>query len=460
MLIRARPYLDAERLVQLLASGAWDDASPIGAFEREFCNRIQSVRAFAIHQGRSALMLGLKALGLSRGDEIVVQSLICSTVLDAILATGVTPVLVGNSLEDYQVNTGAVRNSITKRTKAILVAHLYGIPCEIGEFVQIAKKTGCYLIEDCAHCLGAQYDGRPIGSFGHIAFHSFNFDKPLSIGQGGMLAINDDRVLEKAKSVLSRHARVSTTTERQIILRLLVRYLLTARDAYAQLSDVMTSTRVGSPRLLAVVDDMVKEGARVHDITRVATEQLLSYRKQPSWYERAARSDTMRAIKRAATRWIPAATRGDGSIDQPNLLMNSLRCAVGLQQSEGLDRAVSQRNARAEYLSTKLDTEKYQVPRIGDKRTPSYLRYTILAKTIGARRSVEHRAFREGYEISNFNWPRPAHDFALYRRAARLHTGSLADTDQIVSRMLNIPIHTHVTSEDLDAMLEILDGED
>jgi hypothetical protein len=156
--------------------------------------------------------LALKILKVTKGDEVIVQSLICAVAIDAILEVGATPVLVDNLIEDCNVSPLEIRKKITPKTKTI------------------ARENNCYLIEDCAHSLGAKYRGKNVGTFGDISFFSFNFDKPLSTGDGGMLIINNKELIDDAKAVIDNYKRVPLVDDKAIIYGLLVQHLLTQKE--------------------------------------------------------------------------------------------------------------------------------------------------------------------------------------------------------------------------------------
>ncbi|HOI14179.1 MAG TPA: aminotransferase class I/II-fold pyridoxal phosphate-dependent enzyme, partial [Methanoculleus sp.] len=190
MLARSRAHLNTEEIIATLSREDLEDVSHVRTFESRFCDYIGAERCYATNQARAALLIALRALDLSPGDEVLVPDFTYEGVVDAVLESGATPVFVEPALQDFNVPASHFAAKMTERTRAVIVTHLFGIPCEIGDLPAIARENGCVVIEDCAQCLGAEYKGRPVGSFGDFAVVSFNYEKHLTTGEGGMLAVN------------------------------------------------------------------------------------------------------------------------------------------------------------------------------------------------------------------------------------------------------------------------------
>ena len=141
MLVRAKPFLDTSAVRSYLVSLGDENHTTVKEFENKFLSVVGSSYAIAVNQGRSALLLGLKSLNIKPGDEIIVQSFICKVVIDAIIEAGGTPKLVDSSLSDFNVSPNDIRDRITTKTRAIIVAHLYGIPSDIQSITEIAKEN-------------------------------------------------------------------------------------------------------------------------------------------------------------------------------------------------------------------------------------------------------------------------------------------------------------------------------
>lgn len=168
-------------------------------FEREYADYVGAKYAVAVANGTVALELALHALGVGHGDEVITTSRTYIASASCIVMRGALPVVVDVDRDSGNICPDAIRAAITPRTRAIVVVHLAGWPCEMDEIMEIAQEYGLKVIEDCAQAHGATYKGRAVGSIGHAAAFSFCQDKILSTGgEGGMLTTNDEAVWERA----------------------------------------------------------------------------------------------------------------------------------------------------------------------------------------------------------------------------------------------------------------------
>lgn len=157
--------------------------------EQWFCRYFSVSEAVSFNSARSALLGILKSFGIGAGDEVLVQAFTCVAVPNSVLWTGAKPVFVDIDTS-LNMDVRDAEKKITPKTKAIIVQHTFGIPANMTRIVAFAKKHGLYLIEDCAHSLGASYEGKKLGSFGDAAFFSFGRDKVLSSVWGGVATIS------------------------------------------------------------------------------------------------------------------------------------------------------------------------------------------------------------------------------------------------------------------------------
>ncbi len=166
-------------------------------FERNFEKYCNVKHAVGVNSGTDALFLALRVLNIGTGDEVI-------TVPNSFLSTTSTIVLVGakpvfvDVKEDMNIDPELIEDKITDKTKAILPVHLTGRPAEMDRIMEIAREHNLYVIEDCAQAVGAEYDGRKVGSFGDVNCFSLHPLKNLNAcGDGGVITTNDDEIYEK-----------------------------------------------------------------------------------------------------------------------------------------------------------------------------------------------------------------------------------------------------------------------
>ncbi len=174
----------------LFAPWVWQRGSAVGKVEAWFRKYSGAACAVSFNSGRSALLGILKAFNIGRGDEVVVQAFTCVAVPNSVRWAGATPVYADID-GSYNLDPADIEKKITKKTKAVIVQHTFGMPAKLDELISIAKKKNIIVIEDCAHALGALYNGKKIGTFGDAAFYSFGRDKVVSSVFGGLATIQD-----------------------------------------------------------------------------------------------------------------------------------------------------------------------------------------------------------------------------------------------------------------------------
>ena len=153
---------------------------------------------FTFNSGRSALMAILNSLRLKENDEVLLQAFTCNAAVNPIIWAGLKPVFVDIN-DTLNLDLEDLKRKITPRSKAIMVQHNFGWPAEIEEISNIAKENNLFLIEDCAHSLGAKFKDRFCGTFGEAAFFSFGRDKIISSIFGGVAVTNNEKIGERLK---------------------------------------------------------------------------------------------------------------------------------------------------------------------------------------------------------------------------------------------------------------------
>ncbi len=170
----------------------------IERFEKEFANYIGVKYAASVSNGTVAIHVALLALGIGKGDEVIVPTFTYIASVNAIYYAGATPVFVDSLHETWQMDPADVQRKITNKTKAILAVHLYGHSCDMNELMKICEQNKLYLIEDCAESIGTSFNNQLTGTFGHISTFSFFGNKTITTGEGGMVVTNDKHLYEES----------------------------------------------------------------------------------------------------------------------------------------------------------------------------------------------------------------------------------------------------------------------
>ncbi|AEX85661.1 putative PLP-dependent enzyme possibly involved in cell wall biogenesis [Marinitoga piezophila KA3] len=197
--------LEKEYLIKCIDSTFVSTAGPfIPEFEEKFAKYVGTKRAVSVQSGTAALYMALYELGIGPGDEVIVPVITFIASVNPIMYLGATPVFVDVDPETWNIDPKEVEKAITKNTKAIIPVHLYGNPCDMDGLMYISKKYGIPIIEDATESLGATYNGKMTGTFGILNAFSFNGNKIMTTGGGGMITTNDEEKAEHIKFLINQ----------------------------------------------------------------------------------------------------------------------------------------------------------------------------------------------------------------------------------------------------------------
>jgi len=200
MIQHSRPWIveeDVAAVAATLRSGRLAGGEQVSEFERELARAVGQRGGVATSSGTAALHLALLALGVGEGDEVVLPSYACTAVLNAVGHTRASAVLCDVDPDTGNLDPAAARSRLTRRTKAVIVVHLFGHPADLDGVMELDVPV----IEDCAQALGARWRGRPVGSVGTISVFSFYATKVISTGEGGMACSSSEKLLERMRAL-------------------------------------------------------------------------------------------------------------------------------------------------------------------------------------------------------------------------------------------------------------------
>jgi dTDP-4-amino-4,6-dideoxygalactose transaminase len=189
---------------RVLRSGQFIGGPEVEALEREAANYLGAKHGIGVNSGTDALVIGLRALGIGPGDEVITTPFSFFATAESISNVGATPVFVDIHEATFNIDPSLIEGAITPRTTAIMPVHLYGRPCEMNAILDIAERHHLRVIEDCAQSFGARYQGKQTGTLGHVGAYSFFPTKNLGgFGDGGLIATDDDDAALLARKLRS-----------------------------------------------------------------------------------------------------------------------------------------------------------------------------------------------------------------------------------------------------------------
>ena len=189
--------------------GSWDPdfygGPTVKAFEAEWSQKFGAKHSIAVNSCTSGLYAAVGAVGAGPGDEVIVSPYTMIASATAAVIFNAVPVFADIDSETYTLSAETIAPKITKRTKAIIVVHIFGQSADMDGIMALAKKHGIAVIEDCAQAPYATYKGRSVGTLGDIGVFSFNYHKHIHTGEGGMCTTNNDELAERLR-LIRNHA--------------------------------------------------------------------------------------------------------------------------------------------------------------------------------------------------------------------------------------------------------------
>lgn len=197
-----RPAIGEEEIaavVDTLRSGWLTMGPKTRTFEERFAQRVTAPHAVAVSSATAGLHLGLDALGIGPGDEVLVPTLTFASTAATVIHVGARPVLVDVEPDTLNLDVADAERKWTARTRAIVPVHFAGHPCDLDPILALAASHGAAVMEDAAHALPASYRGRTVGNIGDLTVFSFYATKNLATGEGGMVTGRDEALMERVR---------------------------------------------------------------------------------------------------------------------------------------------------------------------------------------------------------------------------------------------------------------------
>ena len=200
-----KPFINGneKKYINECIDSSWisSKGSFINKFENEFSRYINIKHSSSVCNGTVAIHLGIEALVITSGDEVIVPTFTYIASVNAIAYSGAKPVFVDSLIDTWNLDPVEIEKKITNKTKAILVVHLYGASCEMDKILELCKKYNLFLIEDTAEAFGSKYKNKYLGTFGDISTFSFFGNKTITTGEGGMVCTKNKLLNDKVNKL-------------------------------------------------------------------------------------------------------------------------------------------------------------------------------------------------------------------------------------------------------------------
>jgi dTDP-4-amino-4,6-dideoxygalactose transaminase len=395
----ARVLPNTEEIVEACkARGEFIRGPQIAEFEAAFARRhgLDPASAITAAYGRMAFYYLLKALDLPPGSEIIFPSLTFWVVPELARAAGLTVVFADVDPRTFDIDPDSIERFITDKTRAIVPTHLYGLPCDMDRILDIAARHDLVVLEDCAHALGAQYKGRPVGTFGAGALFSFQTLKPLNCYGGGLALVSDRALAVRVRALVEA---LPWPSEKRVADRLLL----------GRLQRIFIKPWVFSISLFPVlwVSALIDANPDVF-----LWEKIRSLHPLPEPY---------------AERF-------------PNV-----QAAIGLEALAHLDAWTAEAQANALYVTRALDgVAGVQAPYVPPDRTHVYYQFCVYGPAAAKRDELVVRCVRRGIDIETLHVDVPP-DMELFGGVR-----AEADGARRAAQAMQVPVYAGLTREQIE----------
>jgi perosamine synthetase len=199
---------EKKAVIKVLDSGMLASGEQVSEFERRFAEYVGMKHGIATSSGTTALHAAMAAIGIGSGDKVITTPFTFIASANSILYCGADPVFVDIDPRTFNIDPEKLEYALKKKedVKAILVVHLFGLPCDMQRIMEIAEKYSVKVVEDCAQAHGAAINGKKVGTFGHVAAFSFYPTKNMTTGEGGAIVTDDEGIMERCRKLVN-HGR-------------------------------------------------------------------------------------------------------------------------------------------------------------------------------------------------------------------------------------------------------------
>ncbi len=198
---------DIEAVVGVLRTPELSLGPKLPEFEKAFADYVGVPHGVALSSGTAGLQLGLQALGIGEGDEVILPSFTFIAVANTVLQQRAVPVFADIDPITLNIHPDSLQRAITPRSRAVMIVHTFGYPADLGPILQLARKHKLRVIEDACEAIGAEYDGQRVGGFGDVGVFSFYPNKPITTGEGGVVVTRDAALASTMRALRNQGRR-------------------------------------------------------------------------------------------------------------------------------------------------------------------------------------------------------------------------------------------------------------
>jgi perosamine synthetase len=367
----------------------------ITEYEQAFARQIGVRYAYSFCHGRVGLYGLLLGLGIGPGDEVLLQVPTHIVVSNAIRYTGAQPIYVDCRPDTFNIDLKQAERLITSRTKGLLLQHTFGIPVELDDALDLARRYNLDVIEDCVHALGAMYMGRQVGSFGRAAFFSSEATKTISTTMGGMVVTDDPELAARIQAFQQSCTYPSTWLVARYMLKMVLFHLLY------------------EPHLYRYIRAIYEYFGQRHPLPR-PTNSEERHGNRPFNYEQR---------------------------------LSNAQAMLGLRQLRHLEMNLAHRRATAALYNMRLSEGRIDVPHPPANAEPAFVRYPVRVKDPAA---VRHMAARHATLGTWFNSVLEEADAPT---CGNYETGSCPQAEALAGQLINLPTHQRVSKQDAERII-------
>jgi dTDP-4-amino-4,6-dideoxygalactose transaminase len=355
---------------------------------------------FLFSKGRVGLYAALKALGLSKGDEIIMPGYTCMVVPSAARFLGLECKYVDIDPETYNIDLREINSVLNEKTRAIIVQHTYGIPLKMDSFLEISGNKNISLIEDCCHSFGSRYKAQLCGTFGAASFFSGQWNKPFSTGLGGILMVNDNKLLPDIENIFNK-ADTSSFIEN---LRLKLQ--------------IMAYNRFVTPGTNYMITKIYRQLSRIGIMTGSSSNEELKGKMPPQYLKKMSPCQMFEGRK--------------------NLLI--------------IKNVIDARKKNTEIYAKELEKIGFEPLKLSSDRESVILRYPL---RVANKDELLDLAFKMHFEIGSW-FEIPLHPKGTDMTALGYQNGMCPVAEKASREVINLPTHQKISEREIYRIINFL----